>query len=186
MVEVARSFRSSEVAIWTDILIPYTLPFALTGIRSEYDLLYPLLHALTADDAFEVGVIACGAHLTSLHDYSIRHIRDDGFRIVDEIENLLFSDSTASKARSAGLLLQGLAQTLARETPDLLVVLGDREGTLVELPGRGIVALDTQEHAQVVHRARSPGVVGTEELLADGEDPFEHRPRRGVVSLVLV
>ena len=32
-LEVARSFRTSEVAIWFDILIPYTLPFALTGIR---------------------------------------------------------------------------------------------------------------------------------------------------------
>jgi NitT/TauT family transport system permease protein len=33
MLEVARSFRSSEWAIWRDLLIPYTLPFALTGIR---------------------------------------------------------------------------------------------------------------------------------------------------------
>lgn len=33
LLEVAKSFRSSEVAIWTDILIPYTLPYALTGIR---------------------------------------------------------------------------------------------------------------------------------------------------------
>lgn len=33
MIEVARAFRSSEVRIWIDILIPYTLPFALTGIR---------------------------------------------------------------------------------------------------------------------------------------------------------
>ena len=33
LIEVARSFRSSELAIWRDILIPYTLPYALTGIR---------------------------------------------------------------------------------------------------------------------------------------------------------
>lgn len=33
MIEVARAFRSSERRIWIDILIPYTLPFALTGIR---------------------------------------------------------------------------------------------------------------------------------------------------------
>ena len=33
MIEVARSFRSGEWAIWRDILIPYTLPFAMTGIR---------------------------------------------------------------------------------------------------------------------------------------------------------
>ena len=33
LLEVAKSFRSSEIAIWRDILIPYTLPYALTGIR---------------------------------------------------------------------------------------------------------------------------------------------------------
>ena len=33
LIEVAHSFRSSEIAIWRDILIPYTLPYALTGIR---------------------------------------------------------------------------------------------------------------------------------------------------------
>jgi len=33
LLEVARSFRSSEAAIWCDVLIPYTLPFALTGVR---------------------------------------------------------------------------------------------------------------------------------------------------------
>jgi len=33
LIEVAHSFRSGEWAIWRDILIPYTLPFAMTGIR---------------------------------------------------------------------------------------------------------------------------------------------------------
>jgi ABC-type nitrate/sulfonate/bicarbonate transport system permease component len=33
MLEVAYSFRSGEWGVWRDLLIPYTLPFALTGIR---------------------------------------------------------------------------------------------------------------------------------------------------------
>ena len=33
LIEVAHSFRSTEWGIWRDVLIPYTLPFALTGIR---------------------------------------------------------------------------------------------------------------------------------------------------------
>ena len=33
LIEVARSFRSGEWALWRDVLIPYTFPFALTGIR---------------------------------------------------------------------------------------------------------------------------------------------------------
>lgn len=35
IVEVARSFRSSELRLWLDALLPYTLPFALTGIRQS-------------------------------------------------------------------------------------------------------------------------------------------------------
>lgn len=33
LVEVAHSFRSSEWRLWCDVMIPYTLPFAMTGIR---------------------------------------------------------------------------------------------------------------------------------------------------------
>lgn len=104
---------------------------ALTGIRSEYDLLYPLLVALREDPAFELGVIACGAHPTALHNYSLRHIQEDGMPVVEVIDNLLYADSFASKAKTAGLLMTGLAQTLDREQPDLLMTLGDREEVVV-------------------------------------------------------
>lgn len=104
---------------------------ALTGIRSEYDLLYPLLSRLHRDRRFDLGVVACGAHLTDLHDFSVRQIEADGFRIADKIHNLLRSDSRKAKAQSAANLLQGLSQTLDREKPDLLLVLGDREESVI-------------------------------------------------------
>ena len=33
MIEVARSFRSSEWALWRDVMVPYTLPYTMTGVR---------------------------------------------------------------------------------------------------------------------------------------------------------
>jgi len=33
LIEVARSFRASERGLWRDVLLPFVLPFALTGIR---------------------------------------------------------------------------------------------------------------------------------------------------------
>jgi len=33
LVEVAHSFRSGEWELWRDVIIPYTLPFTMTGIR---------------------------------------------------------------------------------------------------------------------------------------------------------
>ena len=33
LIEVARSFRSGEWALWRDVMVPYTLPFIMTGAR---------------------------------------------------------------------------------------------------------------------------------------------------------
>lgn len=33
LIEVARAFRSSEWHLWRDVMIPYTLPFTMTGVR---------------------------------------------------------------------------------------------------------------------------------------------------------
>jgi NitT/TauT family transport system permease protein len=33
LIEVARSFRSSEWALWREVMLPYTLPYAMTGVR---------------------------------------------------------------------------------------------------------------------------------------------------------
>jgi len=33
MVEVAHAFRSNEWQLWLDVMIPYTLPFTMTGVR---------------------------------------------------------------------------------------------------------------------------------------------------------
>jgi NitT/TauT family transport system permease protein len=33
LIEVARSFRSSEWALWREVMVPYTLPFIMTGVR---------------------------------------------------------------------------------------------------------------------------------------------------------
>jgi NitT/TauT family transport system permease protein len=33
LIEVARSFRSSEWALWREVMLPYTLPYVMTGVR---------------------------------------------------------------------------------------------------------------------------------------------------------
>jgi len=33
LIEVAQSFRSSEWALWREVMLPYTLPYTLTGVR---------------------------------------------------------------------------------------------------------------------------------------------------------
>jgi ABC-type nitrate/sulfonate/bicarbonate transport system permease component len=33
LIEVAKSFRSSEWALWREVMLPYTLPYTMTGVR---------------------------------------------------------------------------------------------------------------------------------------------------------
>jgi NitT/TauT family transport system permease protein len=33
LLEVAKSYRSNEWALWREVLLPYTLPYAMTGVR---------------------------------------------------------------------------------------------------------------------------------------------------------
>ena len=33
LIEVARSFRTDEWSLWREVMIPYTLPFTMTGVR---------------------------------------------------------------------------------------------------------------------------------------------------------
>ena len=33
MIEVAKSFRSNEWALWREVMLPYTLPYTMTGVR---------------------------------------------------------------------------------------------------------------------------------------------------------
>lgn len=100
---------------------------SVTGIRSEYDILYPVFSAIHENKNFELNIVVTGAHLSPLHNMSIREIRNDGFTIVDEIENLINSDSLSSRVKGLGIQLEGLVQTVSRINPDLLLILGDRE-----------------------------------------------------------
>ena len=35
MIEVAKSFRSSEWSLWREVMVPYTLPYTMTGVRQS-------------------------------------------------------------------------------------------------------------------------------------------------------
>ncbi len=99
----------------------------LTGIRSEYDILAPIIEAVSGHPELEAGVIVTGAHLTGLHGRSDRQIEADGHRVVARIDSLLASDGLSGRVKGMGLQLAGLTDVFARERPDFLVVMGDRE-----------------------------------------------------------
>jgi GDP/UDP-N,N'-diacetylbacillosamine 2-epimerase (hydrolysing) len=106
------------------------LVLAVTGIRSDYDILSSVLHEIKNHPELELQVVVTGAHLSEDFGFTVSEIEKDGFQIVEKIENLLNSDSASSRVKGLSIQLQGLTQTIARIKPDLLLVLGDREESI--------------------------------------------------------
>lgn len=102
---------------------------AVTGIRSEYDILYPILKEFEKQ-GFEVCVAVCNAHLSDAQNNTYKKIEQDGFRIADKIDCLLSTDRLTQRSKGVGLLIAGLTQTAEREKPDFLLVVGDREESI--------------------------------------------------------
>jgi len=99
----------------------------ITGIRSEYDIMSSVFSAIQDHPSLELEVVVTGAHLSQAYGYTVDEIRNDGFRIVDEVESLINGDRLQSRVKGLAIQLQSLIQTIARVHPDILIVLGDRE-----------------------------------------------------------
>jgi len=102
----------------------------VTGIRSEYDILYPVLKQLQKEDEFEVKVVVTGAHLSDWHGNTWEKIKADGFNIVDKIDYLLMTNRKTQRSKGVGLLVAALSQTVEREEPDCILFVGDREESI--------------------------------------------------------
>lgn len=103
---------------------------AITGIRSEYDILYPVIDALRNSGIFDVKIVVSGAHLSDWHGNTVEKVEEDGFEIADKIDSLLMTNRKTQRAKGVGILIQGLCQTVEREEPDFLLVVGDREESI--------------------------------------------------------
>ena len=98
----------------------------LTGTRAEYGLFHPLLALLEAAPDFDVALLVTGTHLSERFGMTVNEIEADGHRIAARVELPLEDDSPLGVARATGAAVAGIAEALAAENPDVLVVLGDR------------------------------------------------------------
>lgn len=135
----------------------------LTGIRSEYDILAPVIGAVQDTGGLTSSVIVTGGHLSARLGKSINQIEADGFRIAARIDSLLSSDGLSGRVKGAALQLAGMSDLFAQERPDFLVVMGDREESMT-----GALA-GLYHHIPVVH-------IGGGDHAEDGnvDNPIRH------------
>jgi GDP/UDP-N,N'-diacetylbacillosamine 2-epimerase (hydrolysing) len=99
----------------------------VTGARSEYDIVYPVLEVLSKADDILLKLIVTGAHLSEMYGKTVLNIEKDGFDIADKIYNLINSNEKIGRVVGIGTQITGLAHSFMREQPDIVVFVGDRE-----------------------------------------------------------
>jgi len=103
---------------------------AITAIRSEYYLQRSIFAAIMDHPELELGLVVTGAHLSPLHNYTVREIEADGFPIVERIESLIYSDHDAARLKGAAGQLQVLSHVVDARRPAWLLAPADREESM--------------------------------------------------------
>jgi UDP-N-acetylglucosamine 2-epimerase (non-hydrolysing)/GDP/UDP-N,N'-diacetylbacillosamine 2-epimerase (hydrolysing) len=98
----------------------------VTTSRADYSHLYWPLRELAAHPEVELGVIALGPHLSPEFGNTISEIEREGFPIKARIECLLSSDTDTGMAKTIGIAILSLADTLSTWRPDLMLLIADR------------------------------------------------------------
>jgi UDP-hydrolysing UDP-N-acetyl-D-glucosamine 2-epimerase len=104
---------------------------AITGIRSDYDLLSSLYKLLSNDKDIQFKILVGGAHLSPSYGMSVQQIEKDGIDILLQIESLIDSNSNQSRLKTASIFLQNSIDIVAQYKPDLIIYAGDREEVIV-------------------------------------------------------
>jgi len=113
----------------------------MTGTRADYGLLQPIISLIEHHPEMTLQLLVTGSHLSSQYGDTWKQIEQDGFKISACIPILTEDDSPAGIARSTGKAVLGFADTLSDDTPDCLVVLGDRYEALAAAEAALLMAI---------------------------------------------
>jgi GDP/UDP-N,N'-diacetylbacillosamine 2-epimerase (hydrolysing) len=97
-----------------------------TSTRAEYGLLKGLIQEIAKSDELHLQLIVSGTHLSADFGMTINEIKADGFKVDESVEVVLSHDTPTGICKSMGLAMIGYGEVLMRNSPDILVILGDR------------------------------------------------------------
>lgn len=98
----------------------------LTGSRSEWGYIRPILRQVIADDDLEYGLIVTNMHLSPTFGTSVCEIERDGFEVAERIHMVHEGYTGLTMTKSLAVLLSELPSALERVSPDILLLAGDR------------------------------------------------------------
>ena len=96
----------------------------VTSTRAEYGLLKPVIDSLKKHDSIDTLVVATGSHLLVSQGYTLSEIEEDGTDVYTAID--IFGEDTSDEAVSVANTVTMFSAWFRKESPDLVVLLGDR------------------------------------------------------------
>ncbi len=98
---------------------------AITGTRADYGLLRPVLNAITKDENLDLYVLVAGMHLMPEFGYTIDEVRKDNFKH-EGLKVTQKDDTKTSMAMYVSGCVTGVTDSIKRNNPDIMLLLGDR------------------------------------------------------------
>ena len=89
-------------------------------------MIKPVIDEFKHYNNFKTQLIVTGAHLSKAHGYTVEEIKNDGLEISAEIDMLSNDDTPRAITKSIGREFTGLAHSLDKLKPNLMVIAGDR------------------------------------------------------------
>ena len=100
--------------------------------RSDFGILSGLLNKLSSNKMFNVGIIISGSHLDKSFGDTGSEIKDYHYDNIFKVKTThLGSDSTSKNLIGLANMMQEVGKIIENETPDLFMVLGDRQEILL-------------------------------------------------------
>ena len=99
----------------------------VTASRADFGLLAPLIRALDEDSDVRLTLYATGMHFSRRHGETIDEIREHGFgSVLLEVPAAPDNDTPAAMGAAMASGVAGFSKYFEAESPDLLVIMGDR------------------------------------------------------------
>lgn len=98
----------------------------VTGSRSEYGLLKPILEKIKSNSNLRLQLVTTGMHLSVKYNYTEDIIRKNGFRPIASVPSLCKGNTGFNMACSAAKGIKGLSLVFKKIKPDIVLILGDR------------------------------------------------------------
>lgn len=99
----------------------------VTGSRSEYDILYPLLKKIDNHKKLELTILLCGSHLNKNFGKTISYVKLDRFKNLIKLKSIFKNQNGNIQIfNSYNYVSKAISKILIKKKIDLLLILGDR------------------------------------------------------------